>query len=153
MRNGTKDSLEMNKPRTGPNNYFIQRPRKNNFIPQHQQQNQFDSWDPRGAREPSPFGPAAPAMSAPRHVVNGKKAMVNRMGNNMVSESTAYEECVRYIFEAWEKVQYELSTAQRMERQGGPLYYQEKNPNPKLHDFHCVDLDKWKLSRERRPLP
>ncbi|KAK2162489.1 hypothetical protein LSH36_97g01007 [Paralvinella palmiformis] len=109
----------------------------------------FDS----GSRER--FGPWD--MSSPKPVFNGKKhfgrsnssgsSSLNGMSNSMMTHQDSacvqqHEENVKYMAEAWYRVNHEIDKKQ----EDGPEIYREKCPH-QLQGFEAIDLERWALSR------
>ncbi|XP_074648325.1 MAPK regulated corepressor interacting protein 2-like isoform X2 [Tubulanus polymorphus] len=114
-------------------------------INQQQQLDHSDSY-------PGPGGPIG--ISGPRPVfTNGKKSGnsgMNRAGSRSPSEQplSANEECVKYVSDAWSRVQKEMEMAQRQGTGGGPVYYIEKQLG-QFKDFQPFDLEKWKAGNHQ----
>uniref|UniRef100_A0A8C4R839 Uncharacterized protein n=1 Tax=Eptatretus burgeri TaxID=7764 RepID=A0A8C4R839_EPTBU len=61
--------------------------------------------------------------------INGKRMSSTRAaGGQQESPNHAHEDNVRFVSQAWQRVEREL----RMCRDDGPLSYREKEPNPEL---------------------
>merc|ERR1711976_34363 len=102
-----------------------------------------------------PLGQAV--MSSPKAVFNGRRHYSPRGGQptslnsgNMLAQEAMtpqHEENVRYIYDAWMRIQHEMQYSHRQGREAlGPVYYQEKDPVTN-NDFEPVDLDQWLADR------
>lgn len=56
------------------------------------------------------------------------------------------DESVRYVADSWFQVKHNFEISLRMNREGGPEYYQDKHPN-KIQGFQPFDLDQWTMQR------
>ncbi|XP_067672749.1 MAPK regulated corepressor interacting protein 2-like [Haliotis asinina] len=105
---------------------------------------QLDSLESRDIS--SKRAPGEPVMSSPKPVfnVNGKRAHVNR-SNSAPQEpiSQQHEDIVKYLNDAWNKVRHELEVGKKSERENAPLWYKERNPNPRLQGFKAFDLEEF----------
>ncbi|XP_060553667.1 mapk-regulated corepressor-interacting protein 1-like isoform X2 [Ruditapes philippinarum] len=85
-------------------------------------------------------------MSSPKPVFNGNRnrSYPNPMRQNSNPQQPQYtaqhEEFVRILSDSWNRVNHEL---ERNQREGGPIVYREKNPNPMLNGFKPFDLEQF----------
>ncbi|XP_045211505.1 MAPK regulated corepressor interacting protein 2-like [Mercenaria mercenaria] len=85
----------------------------------------------------------AVGMSSPKPVFNGNRTRYPMRQNSNPQQpqySAQHEEMVRYLSDTWNRVNHEL---ERNQREGGPIVYREKNPNPRLNDFKPFDLEQF----------
>ncbi|NXA54472.1 MCRI2 protein, partial [Nothocercus julius] len=77
--------------------------------------------------------------------VNGKRPQVlpQHVSASEESYTSAHEENVRFVYEAWQQVEQQLDGSQRGENVCGPVQYVEKTPNPGLKNFVPIDLEEW----------
>lgn len=77
--------------------------------------------------------------------INGKRMSSTRAaGGQQESPNHAHEDNVRFVSQAWQRVEREL----RMCRDDGPLSYREKEPNPELRNFVPVNLEELSMKQE-----
>uniref|UniRef100_A0A8C4JLU7 MAPK regulated corepressor interacting protein 2 n=1 Tax=Dromaius novaehollandiae TaxID=8790 RepID=A0A8C4JLU7_DRONO len=86
-----------------------------------------------------------PAQKLVFNRVNGKRPQVLPQHVSAPEEcyTSAHEENVRFVYEAWQQVEQQLDDSQRGENVCGPVQYVEKTPNPGLKNFVPIDLEEW----------
>ncbi|XP_044289737.1 MAPK regulated corepressor interacting protein 2 [Varanus komodoensis] len=99
-----------------------------------QQQQQLSSW---------PLSSSAPKLVFNR--LNGKRRLLVSQSTSATEESytVAHEENVRFVYEAWQQVEQQLSDSQQGQSGAGPVQYMDKTPSPELKDFVPIDLEEW----------
>nr|XP_025956264.1 MAPK regulated corepressor interacting protein 2 [Dromaius novaehollandiae] len=87
----------------------------------------------------------SPAQKLVFNRVNGKRPQVLPQHVSAPEEcyTSAHEENVRFVYEAWQQVEQQLDDSQRGENVCGPVQYVEKTPNPGLKNFVPIDLEEW----------
>ncbi|XP_077980690.1 MAPK regulated corepressor interacting protein 2-like [Glandiceps talaboti] len=97
-------------------------------------------------------------MSSPRPTFSG--AVNNKRRQNINSNasqdpvSPQHEANVRYLSEAWKRIEHELSHPRKTtEKDSGPVYYIEKSSNPNLEGFEPFDLDTWRIHQLTKDTP
>ncbi|XP_013414886.1 MAPK regulated corepressor interacting protein 2 [Lingula anatina] len=102
----------------------------------------IDRVESRDLAKREPSGPAP--MTSPRPLFNDKKTAVVRPVTRMAPEPVTphHEDNVKFLLQAWQQVQREIEMSQKSGKDG-PIFYQEKTPNPKLSDFEPFDLESW----------
>ncbi|KAF7243055.1 MAPK regulated corepressor interacting protein 2 [Varanus komodoensis] len=88
------------------------------------------------------------SSSAPKLVfnrLNGKRRLLVSQSTSATEESytVAHEENVRFVYEAWQQVEQQLSDSQQGQSGAGPVQYMDKTPSPELKDFVPIDLEEW----------
>ncbi|XP_064376754.1 MAPK regulated corepressor interacting protein 2 isoform X2 [Dromaius novaehollandiae] len=99
-----------------------------------QQQVESKLGELRGRHQPSAWPLSSPAQKLVFNRVNGKRPQVLPQHVSAPEEcyTSAHEENVRFVYEAWQQVEQQLDDSQRGENVCGPVQYVEKTPNPGL---------------------
>ncbi|XP_004705834.1 MAPK regulated corepressor interacting protein 2 [Echinops telfairi] len=95
-----------------------------------------------------PPGPWPLSSSGPRLVfnrVNGRRPLATSPSLEGAQETytLAHEENVRFVSEAWQRVERQLDGSPACEGGLRPVQYEERTPNPRLQNFVPIDLDEW----------
>lgn len=71
-----------------------------------------------------------PTFNYNQHHVNGKRGFPRSNSSGSAEAFTPqHEEIVRFLYDAWTKVNNEMDSCARNQREGGPIVYKDKNPN------------------------
>ncbi|KAJ7989330.1 hypothetical protein DPEC_G00303420 [Dallia pectoralis] len=95
--------------------------------------------------------PHAPAPKIVFNRLNGKKyhhSPPDLQVDQQLDEgfSTAHQENVKFVSEAWLEVLQQVEEAGVIDKTGsvqGPVEYSETTPNPAMKNFVPIDLDEW----------
>ncbi|KYO32422.1 protein FAM195A [Alligator mississippiensis] len=88
---------------------------------------------------------ACPAPKLVFNRVNGKRppAVTQHMSATEECYTSAHEENVRFVYEAWQQIEQQLDDSQNGETSCSPVQYVEITPNPGLKNFVPIDLEEW----------
>ncbi|XP_061849478.1 MAPK regulated corepressor interacting protein 2 isoform X2 [Colius striatus] len=84
----------------------------------------------RGRLQPGNWPPVGPAQKLVFNRVNGKRPQ--QLGAPEECYTSAHEENVRFIYEAWQQVEQQLDGSRSEDSTCGPVQYVEKTPSPVL---------------------
>ncbi|XP_059572512.1 MAPK regulated corepressor interacting protein 2 isoform X2 [Alligator mississippiensis] len=96
-------------------------------------------------RPPGAWPPPSPAPKLVFNRVNGKRppAVTQHMSATEECYTSAHEENVRFVYEAWQQIEQQLDDSQNGETSCSPVQYVEITPNPGLKNFVPIDLEEW----------
>ncbi|XP_061191281.1 mapk-regulated corepressor-interacting protein 1-like [Saccostrea echinata] len=108
----------------------------------------------KDSSEDSNMSSPKPTFNYNQHHVNGKRGFSRSNSSSSAEAMTPqHEEIVRYLYDAWVKVNNELEACSRNQREGGPIVYRDKNPNnPTLVNFKPFDLESYWGDRQLNSL-
>ncbi|XP_014381046.1 MAPK regulated corepressor interacting protein 2, partial [Alligator sinensis] len=88
---------------------------------------------------------SSPAPKLVFNRVNGKRppAVTQHMSATEECYTSAHEENVRFVYEAWQQIEQQLDDSQNGETSCSPVQYVEITPNPGLKNFVPIDLEEW----------
>ncbi|NXX83504.1 MCRI2 protein, partial [Urocolius indicus] len=92
---------------------------------------------------PPPVSLPSPAQKLVFNRVNGRRALAPSLGAAEERYTSAHEENVRFIYEAWQQVEQQLDGSRSEDSTCGPVQYVEKTPSPVLNNFVPIDLEEW----------